>query len=320
MVLEAETGKVLWTTRQGVLPGTLAVGAGGVFFHDGQSVVALDRETGAERWRSEPIERQRELFSRYMPTLVVYEDVVLFSGQGRGRSAGGAGSGRDQLTALSAKTGQVLWQADHPPSGYQSPEDVLVAGGLVWCGETTGGSGVFTGRDPRTGEVKAEFPPDTDVFWFHHRCYRGKATENYLLMSRTGTEFVDFRKQQWLVNHWVRGACLYGVMPANGLLYAPQHPCACYLETKLSGFNALAPAAAGPRIPPELAGQPRLERGPAYDGLSAPAGDEAAAEQWPTYRADAQRSGRARTVVAPEVVRRWQTDLGGKLTSPVIAA
>lgn len=320
LVLDAETGRVHWTARHGVLPGTLAVGTDGVFFHDGQSVVGLDRQTGRERWRSEPVERRRELLSNYMPTLVVYGDVVLFSGQGRGRSDGQpAGPARDQLTALSAKTGQVLWQADHPPSGYQSPEDVLVAGGLVWCGETTGGSGVFTGRDPQTGEVKAEFPPDTDVFWFHHRCYRGKATENYLLMSRTGTEFVDFRNQQWLVNHWVRGACLYGVMPANGLLYAPQHPCACYLETKLSGFNALAPASASPRIPQELADQPRLERGPAYDQLAIATASQAAVESWPTYRADNQRSGRARTEVAPEIARRWQVELGGKLTSPVVA-
>ena len=308
VALDAETGKALWTARHGVLPGTLAVGSGGVFFHDGQSVVRLDRKTGEEVWRSEPVARQRELISKFMPTLVVYEDVILFAGA----------SGRSQLTAFSANTGQVLWQGTHPPSGYQSPEDVLVAGGLVWCGETTGGSGIFTGRDPRTGEVKVEFPPDTDVFWFHHRCYRGKATENYLLMSRTGIEFVDFRSQQWLVNHWVRGACLYGVMPANGLIYAPQHPCACYLEAKLSGFNALAPAADGPRVPDEAAAMPRLERGPAYDAVAAVTAAGTSEDDWPTYRADGGRSGRARTTVEPAVARRWQVELGGKLTAPVI--
>jgi outer membrane protein assembly factor BamB len=329
MALEADTGRVLWTAKQVVLPGTLAAGGDGIYFHDGQSVVALERETGAVRWRSEPVERQQGLQSMYMPTLVVYGDVILFSGKGRRRSATAGGSARpqDELFALAARSGAVLWHADHPPSGYQSPEDVLVAGGLVWCGETTGGSGIFTGRDPQTGEVKAEFPPDTDVFWFHHRCYRGKATENYLLMSRTGTEFVDFRNERWLVNHWVRGACLYGVMPANGLLYAPQHPCACYLETKLSGFNALAPAAAGDRVPRDVAEGPRLERGPAYDELAAaraesPAGQAAeadAAGAWSTFRADNQRSGRARTAVDPQVTCRWQAALGGRLTSPVVA-
>ena len=34
----------------------------------------------------------------------------------------------------------------------------------------------------------------------------------------------------------------YGVIPANGLLYAPQHSCACYIEAKLTGLLALKPA------------------------------------------------------------------------------
>ena len=51
-------------------------------------------------------------------------------------------------------------------------------------------------------------------------------------------------------------------MPANGLIYAPQHPCACYLETKLYGFNALAPASTGPRVPESAASDVRLEEGP----------------------------------------------------------
>ena len=122
---------------------------------------------------------------------------------------------------------------------------------MDWCGQVKRPAGepvgVFTGRDPRTGRIVQQFPPDVSTYWFHHRCYRGKATENYLLMARTGTEFIDVREEHWDIHHWVRGACLYGVMPANGLLYAPRHPCACYLEAKLSGFNALAPAGSQPR-------------------------------------------------------------------------
>ena len=58
--------------------------------------------------------------------------------------------------------------------------------------------------------------------------------------SRTGIEFVDPDKEHWDIHHWVRGGCLYGVMPCNGLTYAPPHNCACYPEAKLFGFNALA--------------------------------------------------------------------------------
>jgi len=323
--VQADTGEVLWTAEQRVLPGTLAALGGQVVFHDGESIVALDQESGKPLWRSDAVARSPEIRSFYLPTLVLYQDVVLFSG---GETAGlqtGSWytSGKDTLTAMSAETGKVLWTAYHPPSGYRSPEDLLVADGLVWTGETTSGRavGVFTGRDPHTGEVKREFAPDVDVYWFHHRCYRGKATDNYLLMARAGTEFIDVRQQHWEPHHWVRGACSYGVMPANGLVYAPQHPCACYLETKLYGFNALAPAPPGPRIPADATADVRLEKGPAYGQVPATpsSSDPWDSPDWPAYRHDAARSGRASTSVASALKPAWRTRLGGKLTSPVIA-
>jgi outer membrane protein assembly factor BamB len=318
MAIDAGSGEVLWVSEKVVLPVTLAADSRGVYFHDSRSVVCLDRNTGDERWSSEPVDWAGQILSFYAPILVLYEDVVLFSG---GETAGfqtGSWymSGKDTMTALSAKTGEVLWTAHHPPSGYRSPEDLLVADGLVWTGETTSGRavGVFTGRDPFTGEVKSEFAPDVETYWFHHRCYRGKATDNYLLMSRTGIEFIDFRKEKWIPHHWVRGACLYGVMPANGLVYSPPHPCACYLEAKLYGFNALAAALDRPRIWRRAENMPRLEKGPAFGRDISARGD---GEDWPTYRHDAARSGNTETRVPASLTRRWRAEIGGKLTSPV---
>jgi len=320
--LDAATGKTIRTYRgtAGTEEIILAADGRGVFFHDSRSVVCLDRKTGDELWSSEPVGWAGEIRSFYAPILVVYKGVVLFSG---GETAGlqtGSWytSGKDTMTALSAKNGEVLWTAYHPPSGYRSPEDLLVANGLVWTGETTSGRavGVFTGRDPFTGEVKSEFPPDVETYWFHHRCYRGKATDNYLLMSRAGTEFIDVRNEKWIPHHWVRGACLYGVMPANGMLYNPPHPCACYLESKLYGFNAVAPALSGPRVPKRAENKSRLEKGPAFGrDISA----RSSKEQWPTYRHDAARSGSTSTTVPSELKRAWYADIGGRLTSPVVA-
>lgn len=322
VALRADTGQTLWSLEERVLPVTLAADGRQVYFHDGESVVSLDQATGKQLWRSVPVDRAREIRAFYAPTLVVYKDVVLFSG---GETAGlqtGSWytSGKDTMTALSAADGKVLWSAYHPPSGYRSPEDLMVANGLVWCGETTSGraSGVFTGRDPRTGAVKAQFPPDVNSYWFHHRCYRGKATDNYLLMSRAGTEFIDIRKQHWIPNYWVRGACLYGLMPANGLLYAPQAPCACYLESKLDSFNALAPARAqGPDEP--VAVGPRLERGPAYQRAGALPAAGASADEWATYRGSAERAGFTKAALPAALSRSWAASVGGKVTSPVVA-
>ncbi len=321
MALGADGGKLLWTTGSRIMPGTLAADSANVVFHDGERVRCLGRKKGEEVWKSEPVARSGEIPAFYLPILLLYEDVVLCSGgETAGKQTGSwYESGKDTMTALSLKTGEVLWSAYHPPSGYKSPEDMLVVDGLVWSGETTSGraEGVFTGRDPHTGEVKREFSPDVDTYWFHHRCYRGKATDKYLLTSRTGIEFIDVRQEHWDINHWIRGACLYGIMPANGLIYAPQNPCACYEETKSMGFNALAPESNGPRIPESATNADRLEQGPAYSQI--PNSQIVNREDWPTYRHDASRSGRASTSVPARLERAWQQDIGGRLTSPVVS-
>ena len=81
--------------------------------------------------------------------LPIYNDVILY--------AGGDGVER----GLDIATGKILWGGTHEKSGYRSPEDLIVAGGLVWnAGTTSGGqSGEFTGRDPKTGEVKKQYVP-----------------------------------------------------------------------------------------------------------------------------------------------------------------
>ena len=315
MAVKADTGEILWEKKQTVVPMTLAADARRVYTHNGLKIVGLDRTSGNEVWTSEPLPRWKSILSWFAPTLVVYEDVVLFAG---GESMVPHRGGKDTMTALSAETGKTLWKAAHPPSGYQSPEDILVAGGLVWTGDTTNGrySGVLTGRDLKTGEVKSQFPPNVETYWFHHRCHRAKATDKFLLMSRTGIEFVDFRKRDWQIHHWVRGGCLYGIMPCNGLIYTPPHPCACYPEAKLFGFNALAPASKGPRVTEDVAAEARLERGPAY---GAEVDETAAPGDWPTLRHDGGRSGRTDTAVPSDLSKVWEAKLGGKLSSAVVA-
>ena len=142
----------------------------------------------------------------------MYQDVVLFTGgvtAGTARRDRGIWVAKTRFTALSARTGEILWTAHQPPCGYRSAQDVLVVGGLVWTGETLSGRavGVFTGRDPRTGAVQTEFAPDIQTYWFHHRCYRGKATDNYLLMARAGAEFININSKHWIIDDWTRVAC-----------------------------------------------------------------------------------------------------------------
>jgi len=63
---------------------------------------------------------------------------------------------------------------------------------------------------------------------------------------------------------------------------------------------------------------PRLERGPAYGETPDPA--QVSARDWPTYRHDPARSGHTDTAVPSKLERMWAADLGGTLSSPIIAA
>ncbi len=309
MAFDADTGRSLWSRKTGVSPLTLCADENQVYFHDGNSLVSLDQETGDVVWQSDPVTRRESFTFNFGPRLVIHEDVVLYSG------------GDGKMKSLDAKTGSELWQSSFPNSGYQSPQDLMVMDGLVWVAPLTSGkdSGVYTGRDPRTGEVKKEFAPDVDTYWFHHRCYIAKATDNFLMPSRTGIEFVDPDEEHWDIHHWVRGGCLYGVMPCNGLTYAPPHNCACYPEAKLFGFNALAPASVTRPVPTDVPEAGRLERGSAYASKTSKEDELQAINDWPTYRHDASRSGTTGQPVDAKLAVKWNTKLGGRLTAPVVS-
>jgi outer membrane protein assembly factor BamB len=309
MAYDAKSGKQLWAKQTRCSPLTLSADDDRVYFHDGEKLLSLDQKSGAQVWQTDPVTRRQAFTFNFGPRLVIYQDTVLYSG------------GDGKMKGVDSKSGKQLWESSFPNSGYQSPQDLMVVNGMVWVAPTTSGkdSGVYTGRDPRTGEIKKEFPPDVDTYWFHHRCYIAKATDNYIIPSRTGVEFVDPKKGHWDINHWVRGGCLYGVMPCNGLTYTPPHDCACYPEAKIFGFNALAPTSKSRPIPTDVPEAGRLEKGPGYAlALGQPAAVDS--DEWPTFRHDPNRSGTTSKPVAPAVQTKWNVQLGGQLSAPVIAS
>jgi outer membrane protein assembly factor BamB len=305
MAMDAGNGDILWEKTHPVAPLSLSADAESVYFYDGTHMVSIDRHNGGENWKSEAI-KSKPIDTSYAPRVVVHEDVVLFS------------SGVGRMFALSAADGSKLWDAQQPASGHYSPEDIFVIDGLVWTGATawTQMKGTYTGRDLHTGEVKSEFPCDANIYFFHQRCYPSKATEKYILPSRTGIEFVDLEKEHWTVNHFTRGGCVYGIMPSNGLVYTPPHACACYMEAKLNGFGALGSACESQSDVVSAAEKTRLEKGPAYN-QEVP--NDAASEDWPTYRHDASRSGFTESRIPSELEPGWRISLGGTLSSPVVA-
>ena len=309
MCYDAETGKKRWEHESPVAPLSPASDGERVYFHDGKAVTAIAIETGKVAWQGPPSARRSSVQFNFGPRLVVVDGVVIFAGGDR------------SMTAYEATTGKTLWTSPHERGGYQSPEDLLVIDGLVWSAPITStrDSGVWTGRDVKTGETKRSFPPKVNPYWFHHRCHIAKATDRFLLASRTGIEFVDIENSSWDLNHWVRGGCLYGVMPCNGLVYAPPHNCACYPEAKLFGLNALAPAGSTHESASLKKEHDRLEKGPAYGKTVSP--KKIDPSDWPTYRGNTNRSGKSNSGVSPQLDPEWETAIGngGRLSSVIVA-
>jgi outer membrane protein assembly factor BamB len=309
MAVEAKTGKVLWEYDGRIVPMSLAAAGRHVVFHNGDAVVCIEAGTGNQLWRT-PVKRSLLIPTGWSPSMLMYNDVVLFSGQMR------------SLTAMSIEDGRKLWDSKLHPSGHYCPEDIFVIDGLVWSGDIANArprsTGLFTGWDPHTGELSREFTPNVKPFAImHQRCYPSKATEKYIIPSWTGTEFINPRTKEWEIHHWVRGGCFYGIMPCNGMIYATPNACACYYQSKLEGFNALAPASNNKRPAPSDTG--RLQKGPAFGQIGNRQSKIENQHNWPMYRHDTTRSGHTEMVVPLSLKGIWRTELGGRITQPVIA-
>ncbi len=317
---DADTGKQLWQwTESGsrLTPLSLAAADGRAFFVAGGDVMCVDGRTGKRVWSSSsaggngsaPKDGKGRKKKPSKPkggggagqgvgTMVVHDGVVIWA------------DGK-KLTARSAASGKELWSSPCK-AGFRSSVDVLVVRGLVWTNP-----GFAEGRDLKTGRVRKTNDGVKEIWTVghHHRCYREKATDRWLLTSYRGIEFIDLVGKEHTRNNWIRGVCQYGVMPCNGLVYAPAHACGCFMEAKLYGFWAVAPQRKTP--PPPAA--PALEKGPAFGAIDNRQ-STIANDDWPTYRHDARRTGFATTDVPAALGPAWEVDIGGRLSAPVVAA
>jgi len=348
LAIDAATGKTLWKVEgrhlEFLVPLSLVAQGDRALYLDNRELHCLDRQTGKQQW-SAPFQSKGLFLRNYTPTVVIYKDTVVCQSI-------------ERLAVFSLEDGRQLWQ-NKGYAGFASPGDLFVIDDVVWTFPHTatvhlkpqdipGGGKEFLGFDLRSGEVVKTF--DKRVVWpggHHHRCYRNKATERFIICGRRGLEFVDLEGRQNVINWWVRGVCQYGILPANGLVYTPPTPCQCFNLIKFDGFHALAARSSLEGLEADESG--RLLRGPAYGSTRRPAQAAGSgrdperataagplwtrsaagtpAEQWPTYRHDASRSGASATRIAAKLRLKWRTPIGKpdeddgacKLSSVVVA-
>lgn len=311
MAADAETGDTLWrkeVSNETLLP--LVVSGDALLCQTSEHLVCLKLTSGDEKWKvARPVHLAKpsnRMWQWASPTLTTHNGIVYVADF---RS----------LSAISVDNGKTLWECSSR-EGFCSPPDIFVIDGILWRGYTPqrGRADFGEGLDAETGELVKTIA--TEKAWSyatlaHFRCYRAKATSRFILSSRSGVEFINLASGKINLNHWVRGTCQYGIMPCNGLLYAPPHSCACNIKTMIRGMCALAPSSTKPWG--ARTADMRFEEGPALGKVPRQAAMGDSSGDWPTYRHDNERSGTTTTKVPSALRRVWETRIGGRLSSPV---
>ena len=220
-------------------------------------------------------------------------------------------TGGGQCTAFSLDDGKELWRVGGSGGRSLRPHDAFVVDDHLWV--ATGNSELMS-VDLATGKTTSKVDVKSVQSEGHHlRCYRAKATEDYVISQWRGIEFLSLTGGEHSQHDWVRGTCTYGVMPANGYLYVPPHPCFCFAGAMQRGFNAFI----GERKESEDQPGP-VEKGPAFAAPSTrtPRLDPHA---WPSYRHDSMRSGATASPGPQSLAVSWSVDFKTKLT-PAVAA
>lgn len=330
LAIDLGTGKKLWE-RKGFTGITsrgdpikiftdtyLTIGDKNVFFLDKDDVVALDKKTGKEAWKHQRPAAEKGIFGQNNFEFLnfcslTYQAGTLVLGQlhPSAQNLNGWQQKNMEVLAINTSTGKKIWQHTGMSLAHFSPPDLFINNGMVW---TMNDDVSLVGLDLKTGKQNIEHPVKDMLIGHHHRCYRNKATKNFYLAGEEGIEYIDFKTGELDVHHWLRGACAFGILPANGYIYLPTHACGCSANSKLHGFIALA-SEEGPALnPPKV----RLEKGPAFTHVSTVASQQVSPSSWPMHKHDTKRSNHTASEIAPKVKKKWSAQVGGALTQPVV--
>lgn len=330
-VIDLKSGEALW--RKGDYVGlqsktgymdrinhlTVAVGEDRLFFFGSrEELICLSLKEGDELWhKPRPMAKVHEM--RYnlrvtdRCTLLVHDDTLLLA-QPEPTTRFGHKKGIARIYAFSADTGASLWNRSMAEWGWAEPPDVFVIKGELWVFDLKTFS--LVALDPKSGrELRRWNTAKALDKGHHHRCYRNRSAERFVLTSHRGIELFDLKSGENSLNPFVRGACQFGFLPCNGLLYATPHPCACFIDGKLNGLLALAPGGESETAKSDPSN--RLVKGPAFGKVAGNSDPDP--EAWPAYRHDAARSGSTTTALPLPLETLWTATVkGGEPTACVI--
>jgi outer membrane protein assembly factor BamB len=312
--LDAVSGRLKWRHLTDK-PHNVIASDNGVFYIEGNDrngagygrITGRDLQTGKQMWTREYHWARRTELGAYGHDRIVYELRrpsnwrEYYTGREKEKEA----DRKYQMVVISAKTGKEIQKIARTGSSARHGEFRRA----FWYKKQ-----LLTEKVDRNGLSIALFGLDdmskpADVFRANYagdrgfgHCYPPVLTERFYINGQL--HFTDLKSRKQTSNQITRGACntsRAGYIPANGMIYTfPKH-CICF--PMLEGNVALAPAQAK-----ELKETVELVKGPAWPGRTA---DVSYADQWPTFRRDAYRSGGTETTVPARLDELWSVQIKG---------
>ncbi|NQU22362.1 MAG: PQQ-binding-like beta-propeller repeat protein [Candidatus Nealsonbacteria bacterium] len=304
VAVDANTAEQLWKTGpiEAYVGSTLAIRGKYVVYQTSRGMVCLDSKTGATIWN---VEKSISSGDGTQPNTLILTDDSVYAHEGRALCAYSLADGRQKWSG-------PIW------ANYEKSADLFFVDGAIWIG----GSQQPTRLDAETGKPVVSFKQKMTGPMGHDRCYRNFITEQYYINSKTGgADFIKLDTGREFPNHWVRGTCGLGVIPCNGLLYAPPYSCQCSLGSMLQGLNALygEPGLKTPGQAIEVERTVRLVNGPGLDRVGKAERSAADPDDWPTYRHDMTRGAATASPVAAKLSTLWKVKLTTVGSAPVVA-
>ncbi len=290
-----QTRQVLWAhSEPDAIDGrAVCMKNGRIFYYAHEKLVGcLDAKLGKSVWQTKDPEILEAIGPHYKAQHPRYGFSSTSYIKCSDRAVYFAGPQRNQLVAVSAADGRLLWQ--YPSGNYHLVlrDDALYAIG------STHGSGTSIKFDAMSGRVLAELPR------VRGHCTRATGSIDSIFCRglrhagtmRTTTD--DFHPQRISL---MRPPCQDGVVIANGMLHWGPWMCTCNLS--LVGNIGLAPADTfnfNSVATDKERLESHIEAGQAIEPLAV------GPEDWPTYRADNQRSGATEAKTPSDVRLTWK--------------
>ena len=203
------------------------------------------------------------------------------------------GLGKREVNVLSSADGKVLFNIPNTTAR-------CIIGSELWC--TDGRYDLKTGKKLIGSGIGATYAGTNIV----GGCIPPIVIGNkYITSARSGgfSQLSESPEKPAIKLSYsgARGACISGMVPANGMLYTAQNNCAC-MGVQVGGFLGIAPSEESPKKEDFLK-QPVIEKGPAFGKIETTANS---AEEWPTYRQNTERSGSVATNIPDKLKILWK--------------